>query len=415
MAYPRFEMKKNSKWISLLIFLLLFSACDQVSVVMTPLPPAAAEAYKIIPPVDVPVALPETTATLIPSAPQASPSTVNPLNGLPVKDAANLNLPPVLVSISNFPPTARPQAGLSFSPIVFEIFIGDGMTRNLAVFYGDYPMRATDNGSQLTATEATIGPIRSGRISYEKFRKLYNGLLVMASAYKTVADELNQFTNIFGSDSTDVNSALMDASRMKNIALSSEKGVQDAALSGMVFNPAPPEGGKTAHSLWLFYSNLNQIFWRFNEQDGTYHRYQDNADGATFIEATDRLNGQPLQAANVILLFVKHQVLGKYNIDLDLLYKKKESAFLFRDGQVFPIYWTTRSEEYEQTTGRLRPIRFIDQQGNPVALKPGQTWIHTLPLGLEPWETVNSEKYNQLMAGNVKGSGYWALRFKDPT
>ena len=408
-------MKNITIWITLLLSLLLFSACDQVLVATTPFPPAATEAYKIIPPVDSPAASPQPTATQVPLDAQTYPSTVNPLNGLPVKDTANLNLPPVLVSISNFPPTARPQAGLSFSPIVFEIFIGDGMTRNLAVFYGDYPARVTAVGSQSTAAEATIGPIRSGRISYEKFRKLYNGLLVMASAYKAVADELNQFTNIFGSDSTDVNSALMDSSRMKSIALSGEKGIKDNALSGMVFNPVPPEGGKTAHSLWLFYSNLNQIFWRFNEQDGTYHRFQDNADGATFIEATDRLTGQPLQAANVILLFVKHQVLGKYNIDLDLLYKKKESAFLFRDGQLFPIFWTTRSEEYEQTTGRLRPIRFIDQQGNPVALKPGQTWIHTLPLGLEPWETVNSEKYNQLMAGNVKGSGYWALRFKDPT
>ncbi len=401
--------------ISLFIIALLFSACNQPKAVQIPLPPVDAETYKMIPLEDTPTTLPGPTATQIPLGPQVYPSDVNPLNGLPVKDATNLSLPPVLVSITNFPPTARPQAGLSFSPIVFEIFIGDGMTRNLAVFYGDYPVRAIAGGSQPTSTEDSIGPIRSGRISYEKFRKLYNGLLVMASAYKAVAEKLNQYTNIFGSDSTDVNSALMDTSRMKSIAQSSEKGIQDEALSGMVFNPAPPEGGRTAHSLWLFYSNLNQIFWRFNEQDGTYHRYQDNADGATFIEATDRLTGQPLQAANVILLFVKHQVLAKYNIDLDLLFKKKEPAFLLRDGQLFPIYWTTRSEEFEQTTGRLRPIRFIDSQGNPVALKPGQTWIHTLPLGLEPWETVNSEKYNQLMAGNVKGSGYWALRFKDPT
>lgn len=415
LAYLRFDLKRFTIRFSLLFLALILPACDQISAAMTPSPPADAEVYKNIPPVDTPVEMPEPTATQRPLDPQASPSAVNPLNGLPVRDAANLRLPPVLVSISNFPPTARPQAGLSFSPIVFEIFIGDGMTRNLAVFYGDYPARIASNGSQSTLSEATIGPIRSGRISYEKFRKLYNGLLVMASAYNTVADELNQFTNIFGSDSTDVNSALMDSSQMKRIALSSEKDIQDAALSGMLFNPETPAGGKTAHSLWIFYSNLNQIFWRFNEQDGTYHRFQDNADGATFIEATDRLTAQPLQAANVILLFVKHQVLSKYNIDLDLLYKKKESAFLFRDGQLFRIYWTTRSEEYEQTTGRLRPIRFIDQQGNPVALKPGQTWIHTLPLGLEPWETVNSEKYNQLMAGNVKGSGYWALRFKDPT
>ena len=104
----------------------------------------------------------------------------------------------------------------------------------------------------------------------------------MASAYKSVAEELNQYTNIFGSDSSDVNSALLKVSQLKNIAQSSQKNIEGASLSGMYFNAAPPDGGKTAHSLWLFYSNLNQIFWRYNEQDGTYHRYQDNADGATF-------------------------------------------------------------------------------------------------------------------------------------
>jgi hypothetical protein len=402
---------------NLLVFALMLSSCNRSVFEPTPISPAHVEPYKIIPPENTPTSLPLPTPTQIPLGPKTYPFNINPLSGLPVKDATSLTLPPVLASISNFPPTARPQAGLSYSPMVFEIFIGDGMTRNLAVFYGDYPGQAfAGNATQtIPGSEAVIGPIRSGRISYEKFRMLYNGLLVMASAYKSVAEELNQYTNIFGSDSSDVNSALLKVSRLKEIAESSEKRLEGAALSGMYFNSNPPDGGKAAQSLWLFYSNLNQIFWRFNVQDGMFHRFQDNADGANFIEATDRLNGQSLKYANVIVLFVRHDVIKKYNIDLDLLFKKKESALLFRDGKVYEIYWTTLSGEYEQSTGKLRPIRFIDQDGNPVPLKPGQTWIHTIPLGLQVWETVNSEKYNQLMAGTVKGSGYWALRFKDPT
>jgi hypothetical protein len=78
------------------------------------------------------------------------------------------------------------------------------------------------------------------------------------------------------------------------------------------------------------------------------------------------------------------------------------------------IYWTTASEEYEKTTGRLRPIRFIDAEGNPVALKPGQTWIELMPPHLAFWETVDSEVYNQLAAGRKPGSGYWGLYFKVP-
>ncbi len=67
------------------------------------------------------------------------PPGYNPLTGLPVTNSDNLNLPAVLISITNFPPSARPQAGLSFAPYIFEIFIGEGMTRFLALFYGEFP------------------------------------------------------------------------------------------------------------------------------------------------------------------------------------------------------------------------------------------------------------------------------------
>jgi hypothetical protein len=64
---------------------------------------------------------------------------VNPLTGLPVADPSLLQIPAVLLSISHFPATARPQAGLSFAPFVFEIYITEGATRFLATFYGEWP------------------------------------------------------------------------------------------------------------------------------------------------------------------------------------------------------------------------------------------------------------------------------------
>jgi len=63
----------------------------------------------------------------------------NPLTGLPVADPSLLQLPAVLVSISHFPVEARPQAGLSFAPYVFEIYITEGATRFLTAFYGQFP------------------------------------------------------------------------------------------------------------------------------------------------------------------------------------------------------------------------------------------------------------------------------------
>ena len=64
---------------------------------------------------------------------------VNPLTGLLVQDPTLLDLPAALVSISHFPPEARPQAGLSYAPWVFEVYITEGATRFLATFYGELP------------------------------------------------------------------------------------------------------------------------------------------------------------------------------------------------------------------------------------------------------------------------------------
>jgi len=64
---------------------------------------------------------------------------INPLTGLAVVEPSLLDLPALLVSISHFPVTARPQAGLSFAPFVFEIYITEGATRFLTAFYGELP------------------------------------------------------------------------------------------------------------------------------------------------------------------------------------------------------------------------------------------------------------------------------------
>ncbi|MBE0682654.1 MAG: DUF3048 C-terminal domain-containing protein [Anaerolineales bacterium] len=67
------------------------------------------------------------------------PADYNPLNAQQVKDPGQLKTPALLVSISHFPVTARPQAGLSFAPWVFEFYITEGATRFLSVFYGEVP------------------------------------------------------------------------------------------------------------------------------------------------------------------------------------------------------------------------------------------------------------------------------------
>ena len=306
----------------------------------------------------------------------ANPSTegINPLTGQPCDDPALLSLPPALVSVSNFPVTARPQAGLSFSPYVFEMYIGEGMTRFLAMFYCSFP-------SENVSGDNTIGPIRSGRLPYESLRKLYNGFLIMASASGEVSTQLNDSTNIFGSEADNINSALIDVSKLRGIA-QRQAGSAAPNLTGNLFDTAAPQGGTPAGKLWVFYNFLNQVMWTFDPARGAYLRAQDNADGSgKFIQSTDRLTGDPLAFENVIVLVAEHEVLNSEGtlIDVNLLYSANK-AYLFRDGQMLPIRWTTVGGDYEKSTGKLRPIRFVDAEGNPVALKPGRVWVEFVHL-----------------------------------
>ncbi|NMB89393.1 MAG: DUF3048 domain-containing protein [Chloroflexi bacterium] len=351
-----------------------------------------------------------------PVGPDTFPVGVNPLTGLEVKNPENLTLPPALVSITNFPPSARPQAGLSYSPIVFEMYIGEGMSRFLALFYGDYPQEAVNNpNANPNIVDAQIGPIRSGRLPYEHLRSLYNGFLVMASAYKTVAENLNAVTNIFGNDNDDINSAMINVNQLKEVAQNSSKQLPGVnALSGQMFDPQPPTNGKPGNMIWLPYNYLNQIIWRYDLQSGAYNRWQDNIDGKTFTVFTDRLNGEVLTYENVVILFATHHAYAETLIDVDLSYIDRGKALLFRDGQMYEIYWTTKNGEYERTTGRVRPIRFIDAEGNPVPLKPGQTWVEIVPPYVPYDEVVDSTDYMQLKTQKEPGSGNWAIHFTAP-
>jgi hypothetical protein len=355
-------------------------------------------------------------ASLLPALTTVSAaSQLNPLTGLPAGNPARLSLPPALVSISNFPPSARPQAGLSSAAMVFEVYIGEGMTRFLALFYGDYPTQANSTSGQ-EPEQPAIGPVRSGRVSYQGIRSHYNGILVMASGAESVVSSLSDYTNVFGPNGSDVNSAMVSVDKLEQIAQASGKVVDLEAMSANRFSAAAPgdQAGQAGTVIWLPYSYLNQIYWRYDAAGGAYQRYQDKADAKTFIQATDRLTGQPLSFENVIILFAKHQEKSSTVIDLEMDYVPPSPALLFRDGQMYKIFWTTANGDYEQETGLLRPLRFIDAQGQPFPLKPGQTWIQVVTPGTTYHETNDSQVFSEMKRIKQPGSGIWAIRFYAP-
>ncbi len=366
------------------------------------------------------------------------PEGINPLTGK-ATDPELLKLPPALISVSNFPASARPQYGLNTSPFVYEITIGEGMTRFLAIFYGAFPQQVsgltegqnnggtsgTDgseggstggdtSGGGAASSSASIGPIRSGRLPYEDIRSLFSGFLVMASAYSGVAATLSDTTTIYGRDSDDINSALIDVNQLYNIALSRSEVYPGSnfSLEGMKFSPTPPEGGMPADMAWVFYNNLNQIQWRYDAELGAYVRYDIKTDGSgEFVMSTDRLDGKPITRENVLMVFAPHDYLAPTLIDIHLTNMPPMKALLFRDGKVYEIFWTTKFGDYEKETGLLRPMRFVDAEGNPVALKNGQSWVEVLSTSSFYVESEISD-YPFFPIKEAEGTGLWLVRYK---
>ncbi|MEJ5201190.1 MAG: DUF3048 C-terminal domain-containing protein [Anaerolineales bacterium] len=357
---------------------------------------------------------PTSTTELESVGPDIFPSDVNPLTGLKVENPTLLELPPALVSISNSPRTARPQSGLSYASFVFELYIGEGASRFLAVFYGDYPpvTMQTPDGEEYPVE---IGPIRSGRLPYESLRLLYKGFLVFASASNRVLPYLDEYYLVFGdTDADNVNTAHIAVSDLIRLAQNWKPSLGQPHLYGLRFDAQTPPGGEKGNGLWIPFHYTDQVFWRYDPQLRAYLRSQDEEDGSTIVPHVDRLTGRTLAFENVVVMFANYTFFDATLFKIDLMYITRSPALLFRDGRMYEIYWTTGNTEYERKTGRLRPIRFVDREGNPIPLHPGQTWVEIIPLYTTYREVIDTTDYKKLLSQAQPGSGIWAVYFYPP-
>ena len=72
------------------------------------------------------------------------------------------------IKVANHPRYIRPQSGLTLADNVFEYYIEGGLTRFIAIFYG--------NSSEW------VGPVRSGRYFDENIQRMYQAFLVFKFA-----------------------------------------------------------------------------------------------------------------------------------------------------------------------------------------------------------------------------------------
>ncbi|HSL30546.1 MAG TPA: SdrD B-like domain-containing protein [Anaerolineales bacterium] len=250
-------------------------------------------------------------------------------------------------------------------------------------------------------SEAYVGPIRSGRLTYNQIGRTFpNSCLVYSGAASDIGEMLDVCEVIPGVERTHPNSSLLTVTRMRELAEASLHPRQPVNYSGNLFSENLPEGGEPASAVHVFYHSYTQSAWRYDPVSHTYLRWTDLADGnGTLIPATDRLTGRQMAFENVIVVFAEHNRFRHNQLEIDFSHGQKHHAYLFRDGQAFKILWSTENREWEKTTGLLRPMHFLDGRGNLIPLRPGRTWIHIIT----PFSSVANQ-----------GKESWLVQFVQP-
>jgi hypothetical protein len=314
---------------------------------------------------------PTPTEPITEVGPDDFPADHNPLTGEKLNSPQNLERRPMLIKVSNFPVGGRPHSGLSFADWVFEYFIGEGMTRFTAVFYGQDSPR--------------VGPIRSGRLIDGELTRMFGGVLAMKGADPYVTSRLASLLpgRMFNAKPSacpalcpetvsHTYGTFADTAAFEEYMR--EQGLENVRqqLAGLFFDSAPPTGGLAGQSLHLFYSYLNQVGWDYDPSTGVYLRSQDNAD-AVLAPILDGVTEQQLAFENVLILYTWHEFRSPTLIEIDLWYAEGRRALLFRDGEVHELTFSTTSPD--------QPLQLFDQNGDLFPLKPGSTWVEVVGMG----------------------------------
>jgi nitrate reductase NapE component len=314
--------------------------------------------------------------------PSYYPPGINPLTGLQVTDPALLARRPMAIKITNFPRRVRPQNGLNLADLVFEYYIEDSLTRFITVFYGN--------------DAAQVGPVRSGRFFDEHIVRMYNAIFVFASADRRVLDtwlESDLLPRLViprsgncpplcrDEDNPDYNNLYADTAALGPYVVGRGGDNNQYDLSGMRFQSIVPWGGDLGLDVFVRYSRLDYNHWQYNAGMGLYERYQETADdtgqGESYALMYDGLTGEPVHAANVVVLFAHHQ---QYldSVDTEIVQIDLTGfgeAYVFRDGRVYPALW--------QRTQTDQPLVLLrsQQSPSPFPLKPGNTFFQIISMG----------------------------------
>ncbi|HAI21329.1 MAG TPA: DUF3048 domain-containing protein [Clostridiales bacterium UBA8153] len=266
----------------------------------------------------------------------------------------------LLVAIGNNR-AARPQSGVEFADVVYEVLAEGGITRLLALF-----------GSRAAPD---IGPVRSLRMAMAEIALGYDAPLAHAGG----CEEALRFMARQAPKSLDgVRGAGAFFRRVThrkapdNLYTSTGQLIEGARARGLRLSPlvrlphGDRAGGDPATRVVVAFARLvnapNIVTY---EYDGRVYRRSVN--DSPHLSA----QGQQLAPENLVVLEVKTRTVMRQEPMLDMDVVGQGRALLFRDGRVHAGTW--------QKTGPGAMFVLRDTQGQLFTFARGQTWFHLVP------------------------------------
>lgn len=309
----------------------------------------------------------------------------NPLTGMPI-DGDALNRRPVAIMLNNLK-QALPQLGQSQADIIYECLAEGGITRMLGVY-------------QDPSEVGSIGSIRSARPYYLELALGHDAIFIHAGgsedAYADIkawgVTALDGVNGPYCGSSPGSNLMWRDADRRRNLGYehsvittgstieekfatySFRQEHKDGYTYPITFaDDGAPEGGTTANTVTVPFSNYKTGVFTYDDESGTYlvEEY-----GKPYVDGN---TGEQVAVTNVLVVQTSCWNSGdKYgHMEVDLT--GSGSGYYACGGKIIPIQWSKPD--------RNSPFTYTDESGQPVVLGRGSSYVNIIPNS----ETVTAE------------------------
>ena len=290
-----------------------------------------------------------------------------PLRGTPAPSADAARARPIVVKVPN-DIAARPQTGLADADLIIEIPVEGGLTRLAVVFQSKDPAR--------------VGPVRSARQSDLNYLSVLHPILAHVGASEQVTKlvrdasktagfvDIDEFEHPEAFERTTDRVAPYNAytSAAKLRAAAGAVGNATVDVGALAYGDAAAGGEQSGTSLTVPYGE--PVRYEYDAGRGAYHRSYGG--GAKTLDA---VAGEVLPDNVVVIRTEVTQIAGTADAagapSVDYRSTGSGPVVILRDGKRLEGTWSREGNAM---------YTFKDAAGHAIALKPGLTWMHIVPM-----------------------------------